>query len=65
MIKVYCDGCGKQLKNDFEDTVNMDFNCYGTAKFDDRKTYNLCKQCATVVKEFIETLPDAFKKESE
>ena len=63
MVKVYCDGCGKQLMSNFEDVINVDFNCYGTAKFDRVDTRNLCKECATVVKEFIETLPT--RKENE
>lgn len=63
MVKVYCDGCGKQLMSDYSDVINVDFNCYGTAKFDRGDTRNLCKECATVVKEFIKILPTG--KESE
>ena len=62
MVKVYCDGCGKQLKSDYADVINVDFNCYGTANFERFDTRNLCKQCATAVREFIIALP---AKESE
>ena len=53
MVQVYCDRCCKRIKNDYAETINVDFNCYGTAKFDDRTTYNLCKPCAVAVKRFI------------
>lgn len=58
MLKVYCDGCGKQLKSNFADVINMEFHSYGTAEFDDGETKNFCKSCATTIKEFIEKMPE-------
>lgn len=63
MVKVYCDICGKQLKSDYSNVVNLDFNCYGTADFDKGHTYNLCKKCATKIKAHIDS--KAIKEESE
>lgn len=56
MIKVYCDICGKQLKDDYSNVINLDFNCYGVAKFERPKTYNLCKSCAIEVREHLDGL---------
>lgn len=53
MIKVYCDMCGKELKSDYSNVVNLDFNCYGTVDFDRGHTYNLCKKCAIKAKAYL------------
>lgn len=55
MVKVYCDICGKELKDDYEDTVSLRFNHYGTADFKDepKTTFELCKDCATEVRAYL------------
>lgn len=54
MIKVYCDICCRQLKDDYSNVININFNCYGVAKFAEPKTYNLCKRCAIEVREYLD-----------
>ena len=58
MVKVYCDICGKSLKGNFEDTVNVRFNCYGTVDFKEsedapKTSFELCKDCATEIRAYL------------
>lgn len=55
MVKVYCDICGKALKGNFEDTVNVKFNHYGTVDFKDepKTSFELCKDCATEIRAYL------------
>ena len=55
MIKVYCDICGKELKSDCSDQVNLDFNAFGTTGFEP-KELNMCVECANKVVSDIEEL---------
>ena len=55
MIKVYCDICGKELKRNCFDQVNLDFNAYKTSGFES-KELNLCVDCANEVKSCIEKI---------
>jgi len=71
MIKVYCDICGKELSEDFRDSVNLDFNSFGTAGFtleiDKYKPkdaeLNLCVECAEKVVSDIEGLRKIAKQD--
>lgn len=64
MIKTYCDICGKELKEDCSDQVNLDFNFYGSTGFElklERDYFkgnelNLCVSCAESVVSDIEDL---------
>lgn len=57
MVKVYCDICGKELKGNFEDTVNVRFNHYGTVDFKDedapKTSFELCKDCAAEIRGYL------------
>ena len=63
MIKVYCDICGKELKSDCSDQVNLDFNAYRTSGFES-KELNLCVNCAKKVESCTEKLKSGFGKDS-
>lgn len=71
MIKMYCDICGKELSEDCNNVVNLDFNYFGTAGFmceiDKYKPkaseLNLCVECAEKVVSDIEDLRKIAKQE--
>lgn len=48
MIKVYCDICGRLLKKDCSDQVNLNFNAYGVTGFKTMEV-NLCVPCAEFI----------------
>jgi hypothetical protein len=64
MIKTYCDICGKELKQDNSDQVNIDFNAFGISGFKVNLNgyectcceVNLCVECAESVVSDIEDL---------
>lgn len=64
MIKTYCDICGRELKEDCSDQVNLDFNFYGSTGFELKleqnhfkgNELNLCVSCAESVVSDIEGL---------
>lgn len=73
MIRMICDVCGKTLRNDCHDVVNLDFHSYGASGFvleiDKYKPLqqelNLCVECAEHVVSDIEDLRRIFMKEGE
>lgn len=71
MIKMFCDICGKELAQDCEDTVNLDFHSFGVSGFEVRlekykplaDELNLCVDCAEKVVSSIEDLRKIAKME--
>ena len=71
MIKMFCDICRKELSEDCNNVVNLDFNSFGTAGFmleiDKYKPksseLNLCVECAEKVVSDIEDLRKIAKQE--
>ena len=55
MIRAYCDICGKMMKNDCSDMVNLDFNAYFVSGFEKREK-NLCVPCAERIVSIIDEL---------
>lgn len=62
MVQVFCDVCGKILKQDCSDQVNLDFNSYSVTGFK-RMEVNLCVSCAKLVVSEIEKLSERVKTE--
>lgn len=62
MVQVFCDVCGKILKQDCSDQVNIDFNSYGVTGFKWMEV-NLCVSCAKLVVSEIEKLSERVKTE--
>lgn len=59
MVRVICDGCGKELEADFSNVVNLDWNNFGVVGFKpDRREYNFCVDCATILNKWIFTHKD-------
>ena len=71
MIKTYCDICGKELKEDCSDQVNLDFHAFGITGFIVKlqaeqfkaNSLNLCVECAEKVVSDIEDLRKIAKQE--
>ena len=60
MIKVFCDNCGKELKEDCSDQVNIDINCFQVSGIKN-EGFNYCPGCAKTIISYLQTMKDDLK----
>lgn len=54
MTRVFCDCCGKTLKDDYSNAVNLDWSYFGISGFTaQKKSYQFCAECAKKLDDLI------------